>query len=72
MPKIPDNPKEFFAALPGFEKELGDKYAELLEKLRAISPDLIARHEANVALEFGNEDGLDALIEMIGEPRDQA
>lgn len=72
MPKIPENPKEFFAALPGFEKDLEDKYGEFLEQLRTISPELVARHEANVAIEFGNEDGLEELIAMIGDPNDPA
>lgn len=68
MSKIPDNPLEYFAALPAFKKELEGKYAEILEKLRDIAPDLVERHEALITLEFSNEEGLDDLVEMIGDP----
>ena len=68
MSKIPVNPKEYFAALPAFNEELEGKYGEIIEKLRSIVPDLVERHEALTTLEFNNEEGLDDLIEMIGDP----
>ncbi len=68
MVKIPDNAKDYIAALPAFEKELQAEYEKFVEELRAIAPDLIARHEAQSALIYSNEDGLDELMAMIGDP----
>ena len=68
MPEIPDNAEDYIAALPAFERELQAEYKKFVEELRAIAPDLIERHEAQSALIYNNEDGLDELIKMIGDP----
>ena len=71
MHNITDNPKEFLAALPDFQKDLEDKYGDFLERLRAISPDIVKRHKDNTAIEFAHEDNLDELIEMFGDPKSE-
>lgn len=68
MPKIPDNPEDYFAALPASTKEMEAKYGKVVEKLRTIAPELVARHEMLANLQFNNEAHLDELMALIGEP----
>lgn len=68
MPKIPDNPKDYFAALPASTKEMEAEYGKIVEKLRSIAPDLVERHERLADLQFNNEAHLEELMALIGQP----